>query len=275
MDYSKRMGVMAITGGNDPGVLESLWQKRRPMFEFLTKTASQFWVAERGGEIVAYARSVEHDSLQELTEFFVEPGQQSGGIGGGLLSRAFPKSDARYRTIIATLDERALYRYMKAGVYGRFLLKYFYRKAEKVDIKTDLKIEPLQLNIHREQIDRIDKELIGHTRGVVHDWIASNRDGFIYRRDEKVVGYGYVGSGHGPFAVLDDNDFPAVLAHAESLMAEKGDEFGAGVPLINVRALQYFIERKYKIDSFSALLMSNVPFGRFENYLCFSPEFFM
>jgi GNAT superfamily N-acetyltransferase len=275
MDYSKRMGVMAITGGNDPAVIESLWQKRRPMFEFLAKTASQFWVAEQDGEIVAYARSVEHNGLQELTEFFVEPGQQSGGIGSGLLSRAFPKTDARYRTIIATLDERALYRYMKAGVYGRFLLKYFYRKAERVDIKTDLKIEPLQLNIHREHIDRIDKEIIGHTRGVVHDWIATNRNGLVYIRDGEIVGYGYVGSGHGPFAVLDDNDFPAVLAHAESLMAEKGEEFGAGVPLINVKATQYFIERKYQIDSFSALMMSNVPFGRFENYLCFSPEFFM
>jgi Acetyltransferase (GNAT) domain len=275
MDYSERMGVMAITGGNDPAVIESLWQKRRPMFEFLAKTASQFWVAERDGEIVAYARSVEHDGLQELTEFFVEPGQQSGGIGGGLLSRAFPKTKARYRTIIATLDERALYRYMKAGVYGRFLLKYFYRKAEKVDIKTDLKIEPLQLNIHKEQIDRIDKEIIGHVRSVVHGWIATNRDGFIYRRDEKVVGYGYVGSGHGPFAVLDDNDFPAVLAHAESLMAERGEEFGAEMPLVNTKAIRYFIERKYQIDSFSALLMSNVPFGRFKNYLCFSPEFFM
>ena len=91
----------------------------------------------------------------------------------------------------------------------------------------------------------------------------------------KIVGYGYVGSGNGPFAVLDDNDFPAVLAHAESLMAEKGGEFGAEVPLVNVKAIQYFIERRYQIDSFSALLMSNVPFGRFENYLCFSPEFFL
>ncbi len=275
MDYSERMGVMAITGGNDPAVIESLWQKRRPMFEFLAKTASQFWVAERDGEIVAYARSVEHDGLQELTEFFVEPGQQSGGIGGGLLARAFPKTEARYRTIIATLDERALYRYMKAGVYGRFLLKYFYRKAEKVDVETNLKIEPLQLNIHKEQMDRIDKEIIGHVRDIVHDWIATDRDGFVYKRDGEIVGYGYVGSGNGPFAVLDDNDFPAVLAHAESLMAERGEEFGAGAPLINVKAIQYFIERKYQIDSFSALLMSNVPFGRFENYLCFNPEFFM
>ena len=275
MDYSERMGVMAITGGNDPQVLESLWQKRRTMFEFLAKTATQFWVAEQAGEIVAYARSVEHDGLQELTEFFVSPGQQSGGIGGELLSRAFPKTEARYRTIIATLDERALYRYMKMGVYGRFPLKYFYRKAEKVEVETDLRIEPMQLNIQREQINRIDKEIIGHARGVIHDWIATDRDGLVYKRNEEIVGYGYVGSSSGPFAVLDDNDFPAVLAHAESLMAEKGEEFGAEAPLINTKAIQYFIERKYQIDSFSAIFMSNVPFGRFENYLCFSPEFFM
>lgn len=275
MDYSERMGVMAITGGNDPQVLESLWQKRRTMFEFLAKTAAQFWVAEQDGEIVAYARSVEHDGLQELTEFFVSPGQQSGGIGGELLSRAFPKTEARYRTIIATWDERALYRYMKIGVYGRFPLKYFYRKAEKVDIKSDLRIEPMQLNIHMEQINQIDKEIIGHARGVVHDWIATDRDGLVYKRNEEIVGYGYVGSSSGPFAILDDNDFPAVLAHAESLMAEKGKEFGAEAPLINTKAIQYFIERKYQIDSFSAIFMSNIPFGRFENYLCFSPEFFM
>jgi hypothetical protein len=73
MDYSTRMGVMAITGGNDPEVLESLWQKRRSMFEFLAKTAAQFWVAERNAGIIAYARSIEHDGLQELTEFFVSP----------------------------------------------------------------------------------------------------------------------------------------------------------------------------------------------------------
>ena len=89
------------------------------------------------------------------------------------------------------------------------------------------------------------------------------------------MGYGYVGSNSGPFAVLDDNDFPAVLAHAESRMAERGSEFGAEAPLINTKAIQYFIERKYQIDSFSAIFMSNVSFGKFENYLGFSPEFFL
>ena len=273
MDYGARMNVMAITGGNHPEVLESLWKKRKSMFEYLATAAAQFWVAERDGEIIAYARSIEHDGMQELTEFFVLPGQQSGGVGGELLSRAFPKTQAHYRTVIATLDER--YRYMKMGVYGRFPFKYFYRKAEKVDLKTDLKIELMQLEFHMQDIGRIDRELISHKREGLHRWIITSRNGFIYKRKGEIVGYGYVGSSSGPFAVLEENDFPAVLAHAESLMAERAADFGVQTPLINTKAIQYFIERKYQIDSFSAIFMSNVPFGKFENYLCFSPEFFM
>lgn len=275
LDYGARMNVMAITGGNDPEVIESIWQKRRPMFEYLARAASQFWVAESDGELIAYARSIEHDGMQELTEFFVRPGRQSAGVGRELLARAFPESGARYRTIIATLDERALYRYMKTGVYGRFPLKYFYRKAERVEVKSDLQIEPMQLERHIQAINRIDGALIDHVRESLHRWIVTSRDGFIYKRNGDIVGYGYVGPNSGPFALLDENDFPAVLAYAESLMAERDANFGAETPLVNTKAIQYFIERKYQIDSFSTIFMSNIPFGKFENYLCFSPEFFM
>ncbi len=275
MDYSERMNVMAITGGNDPEVIESLWRERKSMFDFLTENAAQFWVAESDGEIIGYARSIEHDGVQELTEFFVSPLQQSAGVGGELLRRAFPPGKARYRTIIATLDERALYRYLKLGVYGRFPLKYFYRRAEKVHVDTDLQIERLQLETDLPEIDRIDGEILQHTRGHLHRWIATTRDGYVYKRGGRVVGYGYVGSSSGPFALLDPDDFPAVLAHAETQMAEQGREFGAEAPLMNEKAIRYFVERKYQIDSFSAIFMSNQPFGRFANYLLFSPEFFL
>ena len=173
------------------------------------------------------------------------------------------------------MDERALYRYLNAGVYARFPIKYFSRKAEKVTVETDLVIEPLQIDLHLADLNRIDKQIIGHARGDVHCWIATTRDGFVYKRNGETVGYGYVGGGNGPFAVLDENDYPAVLAHAESLMAEKGEEFGAETPFINKGAIRYFTERKYRIDSFTVLFMSNEPFGKFENYLCFSPIFFM
>jgi len=274
-DLGERTNVMAITGGDDPEMLKSLWQRRQPMFEFLAKTAAEFWVAEKDGEIIAYARSMEHDGLMELTEFFVSPSQQSAGVGRELLSRAFPKSSTRYRVIIATLDERALSRYLSAGVYARFPIKYFYRKAEEVTVPTDLKIEPLQLDIHLEDLNGIDRQVIGHARGVAHQWLTTTRAGYVYKRNGAVVGYGYVGTSSGPFALLDENDYPAVLAHAETLLAEEEEEFGAEVPLINRKAIEYFTERKYRIDSFTVLFMSNEPFGAFENYLCFSPVFFM
>ena len=212
---------MAITGGNDPEVLASLWKKRSPMFDYLAESAAQFWVAQNDGEIIAYARSIEHGGMQELTEFFVSPHQQSSGVGRELLARAFSETNARYRTIIATLDERALYRYMKLGVYGRFPLKYFYRKAENVNVETDLIIEPMQIELHLPDINRVDQEILDHRREPQHRWVATTRAGFVYKRAGKIVGYGYVGSNTGPFALLDANDFPAVLAHAEYLMAER------------------------------------------------------
>lgn len=275
MDYSERMNVQAITGGNDPAMLASIWEKRKPLFDFLSESASQFWLAERDGEVLGYARTIEHDGLQELTEFFVAPNQQSGGVGRELLSRAFADDDAPYRTIIATMDERALSNYMRMGVYGRILLKYFSRKAEAVSVETDLTISPLDLTVHLEALNRIDRELVNHTRADIHRWIAGRRAGFVYQRGGEVVGYGYVGGNHGPFAVLNADDFPAVLAHAESRAAEKGDDFGVSVPMINQKAVDYLLSRKYQIDSFTTVLMSNVPFGKFENYLTFAPEFFL
>jgi hypothetical protein len=275
MDLGTRTNTMTITGGKDPEVLRSLWQSRGPLFDFLARASAQFWVAENAEGIVGYARSMEHSGVLDLTEYFVLPNEQSAGVGRELLARAFPKSDARYRVIVSTLDERALHRYLKAGVYGRFPIKYFYRKAEKVEVKTDLAIEPMHMDLHLEDINRVDQHVVGHVRGTIHRWVATTRTGYIYKRAGEVVGYGYVGGGNGPFAVLDENDLPAVLAHAESQMAEQGEEFGAETPLINRKAIEYFLGRKYQMDSFTVLFMSNAPFGRFENYLCFSPIFFI
>ena len=98
------MNVMAITGGAD-----ELWERRGPLFEFLATLPGQFWVAEADdGGIAGYARAIEQDGLTELTEFFVRPPHQSGGLGRELLARAFADSDSSRRAIIATLDERAL-----------------------------------------------------------------------------------------------------------------------------------------------------------------------
>jgi hypothetical protein len=88
--------------------------------------------------------------------------------------------------------------------------------------------------------------------------------------------YGYVGARSGPFALLDASDFPAVLGHAENQAAVQGrDEFGLEVPMVNRAAVDHLLACGFRLDSFMALLMSDAPLGRFENYIATSPPFFM
>jgi hypothetical protein len=62
----------------------------------------------------------------------------------------------------------------------------------------------------------------------------TDRKGYVYYREAQPVGYGYVGLRSGPFILLDANDFPAVLAHAENEVAAQGHEaFGLEVPMVN------------------------------------------
>ena len=278
LDLGRRQGTMPITGGDDPETLAKLWEQRRSLYEHLARTAEQFWIAEKEGRAIGYARSVIRDGVRELTEFFVLPGEQSAGVGRELLDRAFPSEGAEQRVIIATTDIRAQARYLKAGVYARFPVVYFSRAPEAVAVASDLEFEPIETSLQNLKIlNRIDQEVLGHTRQVDHEWLLQEREHrFIYRRGGQAVGYGYVGTRSGPFALVGENDFPAVLAHAESLAATaRREEFGVEVPQINRAAVKHLLARGFKLDPFLAFFMSADAFGKFENYIFTSPPFFM
>ena len=68
---------------------------------------------------------------------------------------------------------------------------------------------------------------------------------------------------------------PAALAHAETRAHSLGlGECGFEVPLINSAAVQYRLGRGYQMHECFAFLMCDKPFGKFENYIFFSPPFF-
>ncbi|MDX1437835.1 MAG: GNAT family N-acetyltransferase [Anaerolineales bacterium] len=279
IDLGERTGTMAITGGDDPEVLQSIWRRRRSLFEHLAKTAEQFWVAEKeDGSLVGVARSIRRGELFELTEFFVHPGEQSAGVGRELFQRAFPPQGTGHRSIIATTDDRALARYQKAGVYARFPIKYFHKEPEAIEFETDLSFEPF--DEQGELFDRlavIDEQIVGHRRDVDHRWLMSepNRFGYLCRRGGDIVGYGYIGESCGPIALQDDRDFPAVLAFAENAAHQEEWSFGVEVPLINKAAIDYLFQNGFRMDAFLTLFMSDRPFGKFENYIVLSPPFFL
>jgi len=276
MELGERMGVMTISGGDDPEVLDKLWKARQSLFEHLAQTAHEYWLAERDGRAIGYARAILRDGVQELTEFFVLPGEQSAGVGRELLGRTLTQSGTNLRSIIATLDERALIHYLKLGLSGRFPIKYFSRAPEPVTVESDLEMRPIAPDLRElEDLNRIDQVVIGHLRPADHRWLVSDRQGFTYTRAGEIVGYGYVGSSSGPFAVLNSHDIAAVLSHAERFAAGKFKQFGVEIPLTNRAAIDYFLSRRYHMDAFTALFMSDRPFGRFENYMFFGPPLMM
>ncbi len=90
------------------------------------------------------------------------------------------------------------------------------------------------------------------------------------------MGYGYIGAQNGPFTLLDGEDFPAVLAHAESQAAANGSsEFGLEVPVVNQAAVDYLLGRKYKIHCMVTILMDDDQIANYENYILTSPPFFL
>jgi hypothetical protein len=276
-DLSRRLGVREQTSWQDPAALERMWQERRSLYEHLARTAAHFWVVEREGRLVGFARSILRDGFLELTEFFIHPGEQSAGLGRELLARTFPVEGVRRRIIIASLDSRAQARYLKAGVYPTFPIYYFSRSPQAVTVTTDLSIEPMATTPHTlEILGMLDQALLDHRREADHQWLLSDRQGYLYYRGDQPVGYGYTGLRNGPFALLNASDFPAVLAHAERTAAGVGrDHFGLEVPMVNRTTVNYLLGRGFQIDSFVALMMSDAPFGKFDQYIVTSPPFFL
>jgi GNAT superfamily N-acetyltransferase len=277
-DLGRRFGSTASFSADDPDALERMWAERRPLYEHLARTADQFWLAERDGMAVGYARSIVRDGVRQLTELFVLPGEQSAGVGRALMDHAFqPKVSIKHNSIIASPDIPAQVLYLKSGVYPRFPVYYFGRSPEEISFNSDLTIYPLQASPSvLATLAEIDQAVLGFPRPEDHDWLLSERQGYLYFRDGGTVGYGYQGKRSGPFALLDEADFPAVLAHAESQAAEQGrTEFGLEVPMVNRAAVSYLLERGFRMDSLMALMMNDGPFGRFEKYVLTSPPFFM
>lgn len=278
-DLAFRQGNHPVADGDDPDVIAKIWSQRQSMFDHLARTAHQFWVAERGAEMLGYARSIRRDGVLELTEFFVSPGAQSAGIGRELLRRAFDSDGVRFRTIIASTDIRAQALYIKAGVHPRFPIVHFRRRAEANGAGGDLRFEPISSSpAVLETLGQIDVTILGYRRDVDHHWLLADRDGYLIYRDDTPVGYGYVsrGTGSGPFALLDTADIPAALAQAETLAARGGqEEIVLATPAINRTAVDYLLGRGFRMDPSFMFYMSDKDEAALDRYILTSPPIIM
>lgn len=276
-DLGRRIGGSANATSGDPAAFEV----RRPLFDHLAATADEWWIAEdeASRRAVGYARSIVRDGVRELTEFFVLPDAQSGGVGRGLLERAFPTIGSRHRAIVATIDPRAIARYLRAGLDGRVPLVGLEASPRAVTIDSDLGREEMDpADPPLEALAAIDRALLGFRRDEDHRWLAGQRRGWLYRRDGQAVAYGYHPSRPvwgGPYAALVASDLPVALADGESAAAAAGHATVTFDLALTCRTgFDHLLARGFRIDPFVMLFFTDGPIDGLDRYVLTSPPFF-
>jgi GNAT superfamily N-acetyltransferase len=267
-DFTRRL---ARSWNPDP---EVEWASLEPLYRHFGEHAAEWWVAEDGAELIGYARSVERGGLFELSEFFVHPERQKGGVGAALLSRAFPDGRGEVRAIIATTDLPAQARYYAAGTVARFPIVALEGPPRSVTIDPSVEIVRATL-ADLPALERIDAAVLEFSRGPEFAWLLDTREGYLYRRDGDDIGYAFVSAERaGPIATLDPEDQAAVLGHLETRAAELGAaELSFEVPMMNAVAMRHLLARGFRMDGFYTFLMSSRPFGSFDRYVGMSPPF--
>ncbi len=264
-----------------PGTAAEWWASDEQLQRFLARHAAEWWVTEEPDEgIVGYARSIERGGLFELTEFFVVPGRQSGGVGRALIERAFPVGRGAVRSIIATTDVRALARYYGAGTVPRFPLLTLVGAPAAGEVGGDLtpkEIDP-ESPADRTAIREIERFVLEHPRGEAEiRWLREQREGYLYLRGREAVGFAFVGTGGtGPIAALDADDLPDILLHVEDRARILGIErIELQLPAPNEVGIRHLLGRGFRFDPWVNLLMSSRPFGRFDRLVPFGPPMFL
>jgi GNAT superfamily N-acetyltransferase len=265
------------------GTVVEWWASGEPLHRFLADHAAEWWVAEEpgAGTLVGYARSIERGGLFELTEFFVVPTSQSRGVGRALIERAFPLGRGDVRSIIATTDARALTRYYAADTAARFpMLTLVGAPSDGAAVASDVTPHRIDLGSEadRRELRDLDRSVLEYPRAEAEiRWLLEDREGYVYVRGRRAVGFAFVGkAGSGPVAALDPADLPDILLHVEARAHALGLEtIDLQVPGPNETAARHLLRRGFRVDPWVNLLLSNRPFGRFDRFIPFGPPVFL
>jgi GNAT superfamily N-acetyltransferase len=273
-----RLGLSPYVDLSDEAAWSVAWERdRRSLFEHLTTTGSASWLVENAERRLGYARSIIRGDVCQLTDFFVHPEAQRGGLGKELLERAFGSLKVRHRIVISSPSGAAVASYLKAGLSPRGSIYDFHRAPVPNEIETDLQFKPMSVGASVfSLLNRIDHEILGFEREIDHRWLLGDRRGFQYLRQGEPVGYGYVGRWSGPFALRDSQDYPAVLAHAETTISSKERDFGLMIPLANRPAVDHALRRGFRMGGeFPMLFMSDDVNPDLDRYIFSMPGFFL
>jgi GNAT superfamily N-acetyltransferase len=273
-DLLLRQGL-AETAEVDDAELADYWPGFQALSAHLLDSGDQFWVAEKAGRPIGYARSMLRDGVRILTEFFVLPGEQEGGLGRRLIERAVPaEDDRRGLLILSTADVRAMGRYLKFGLQGQGVACRFDCPQPRHEPLPD-ELQPVRAEPGAELVRALaglDRAVLGFSREADHRWWLAGRDCWVLRRDGAVSAYAYTTPGYiGPFAAPHADDLVALLVHTENLACEGGWNHGLRICLSNRPAVNHLLGRGYRMDGFWVHFLADMDLPGLDRYVVCSP----
>ncbi|WP_270937664.1 GNAT family N-acetyltransferase [Falsiroseomonas oryzae] len=258
-----------------------------PLFQAfsLTEPTSSLWVAEAEGALRGFAFSWMRQRFWFLAQLFVRPGEQSQGIGQGLMARtlhhARENGAENLALITMAYNTTSTALYIRNGLYPREPLLRLVAPARVVAERlgaAGLEVAPIEpWPASRDWLSGIDEEVLGFHRGSHHAFLLGGIAARAFRIEQagRPVGYAYVSpTGHiGPLAVAPGTDtaeaLKAVLRGALEIGSEQISMIVAGRAdgtLAAAFALGFRIDEPF-------VLLSSRPFGTWSCYQPSNPGF--
>ncbi len=148
-------------------------------------------VAERAGKLHGFAGVTTRSGIAFLTDLFVRPDVQSGGIGRALL-RAILPGDALATCTLASSDPRALALYIRAGMLPQWPNYWLLGDSTSLRLAAS-DIEIVEASPDDGELLRWDREIAGRDRPQDYRFWVREQGGvpLWFRRGATTIGYGY------------------------------------------------------------------------------------
>lgn len=167
-----------------------------------------------GDRPVAFGCAFQRDSFWFLSELMVLPDAQAAGVGRTLLEALLPPEGERPSVTLATTVEAhqpvSTMLYASVGIVPQVPLYWLDNLRDPAvfpALPDGVEAADLDLDVHGEGLDRLDRAVLGYGRRVDHAiWLRDADRARVYREaGGDIVGYGYMVDGWlCPVASLDE-----------------------------------------------------------------------
>jgi GNAT superfamily N-acetyltransferase len=156
-----------------------------------TLATGELLVAERSGVFLGFAGLTVRSGVAFLTDLFVRPDVQSGGVGQELL-RAILPTNAAVTCTLASSDSRALALYIRAGMVPQWPNYWLLGAPDSLRLVAG-DAEVVEASPEDGELLRWDREIAGRDRPQDHRFWVRAQGGvpLWFRRGGVMIGYGY------------------------------------------------------------------------------------